>query len=183
MVYDIAWYNGTLFLGSNTGVFYFDGSQLKFVNGSQGHVWDLEVIEGDLLCGHTRGTFKVSKNSFELISEVAGGYQMIKVPDKKSTYVQGTYNGLAKFTKLEDGTWSVVKIEGVDEPVKQLCFETPNILWTAHPYKGFSRIHFKGAEYNKIDKVQKFKQKDAPSEYNAKLYNIKIKNSCVASQK
>ena len=173
MVYDIAWYNGKLFLGSNTGVFYFEGSELKFVNGSQGHVWDLDVIEGDLLCGHTRGTFKVSENSFELMSEIAGGYQMIKVPDRGSTYVQGTYNGLAMFTKHDDGTWEVVKIEGMDEPVKQLCFETPNILWTAHPYKGFSRIHFNEAQYNKVDRIQRFNQKGAPSEYNVKLYNIK----------
>lgn len=173
MVYDIAWYNGKLFLGSNTGVFYFEGSELKFVNGSQGHVWDLDVVEGDLLCGHTRGTFKVSENSFELISEVAGGYQMIKVPDRESTYVQGTYNGLVMFTKREDGSWEVVKIEGMDEPVKQLCFETPNLLWTAHPYKGFSRIHFKENQYNKVDRVQRFDQQEAPSEYNVKLYNIK----------
>ncbi|MBW8243983.1 Two component regulator three Y domain-containing protein [Muricauda oceani] len=173
MVYDIAWYNGKLFLGSNTGVFYFEGNQLKFVNGSQGHVWDLDVIEGDLLCGHTRGTFKVSENSFELMSEIAGGYQIIKVPNQSSTYVQGTYNGLAKFTKLKDGTWNVVKIEGVDDPVKQLCFETPDILWTAHPYKGFSRIHFKGTGYGTADRIQKFEQQEAPSEYNVKLYNIK----------
>lgn len=173
MVYDIAWFNNTLFLGSNTGVFYFEGNELRFVEGSQGHVWDLEVLEGDLLCGHNTGTYKVDKNKFELLSEVAGGYQIIKVPDQESTYVQGTYNGLAKFKKLENGEWDVERIEGLGAPVKQLCFETPNMLWVAHPYKGFFRIHFDAGSYGKIDEMQSFEHEGAPSEYNVKLYNIK----------
>ncbi|WP_318309098.1 helix-turn-helix and ligand-binding sensor domain-containing protein [Flagellimonas crocea] len=173
MVYDIARYNGKLFLGSNTGVFYFEGNELRFVSGSQGHVWDLRVIDGDLLCGHNTGTYKVTEKSFDLVSEIAGGYQLIKVPDQKATYIQGTYNGLAKFQKSDDGQWNVVRIEGFDDPVKQLCFETPEILWAAHPYKGFYRIHLGGDGYDKVDSIQRFTEKGAPSEYNVKLYNIK----------
>ncbi|GLU44270.1 hypothetical protein Musp01_18940 [Muricauda sp. NBRC 101325] len=173
MVYDIAWYNGKLFLGSNTGVFYFEGNQLQFVNGSQGHVWDLNVVEGDLLCGHNTGTYKVTENSFEQVGEIAGGYQIIKVPGQNATYVQGTYNGLAKFQKLENGEWDVSKIQGFDAPVKQLCFETPEILWVAHPYKGFSRLHLNKGDYEEFDEIQEFGHEGAPSEYNVKLYNIK----------
>ncbi len=175
MVYDIAWFNNTLFLGSNTGVFYFEGNELRFVEGSQGHVWDLEVIEDDLLCGHNTGTYKVNKDNFELLSPVAGGYQIIKIPDQKSTYVQGTYNGLVKFQKLDNGAWDVKRIEGFGAPVKQLCFETPDMLWVAHPYKGFSRIHFESGTYDKLDEIQSFEHEGAPSEYNVQLYNIKNK--------
>ncbi|SDQ63783.1 Two component regulator three Y domain-containing protein [Flagellimonas zhangzhouensis] len=173
MVYDIAWYNGKLFLGSNTGVFYFEGNQLQFVDGSQGHVWDLQVVEGDLLCGHNTGTYKVTEDSFEQVSEIAGGYQIIKVPGQNAAYVQGTYNGLAKFQKLENGEWNVNKIQGFDAPVKQLCFETPELLWVAHPYKGFSRLHLSEGGYQEFDKIQEFEHEGAPSEYNVKLYNIK----------
>lgn len=173
MVYDIAWFNEKLFLGSNTGVFYFDGNQLQFVKGSQGHVWDLEVVEGDLLCGHNTGTYKVTENSFEKISDISGGYQLIKVPDQNATYVQGTYNGLARFQKMGNGNWNVTKIQGYDAPIKQLCFETPNILWVAHPYKGYYRAHFASTEYDRLDDLQEFTHQNAPSEYNVKLYNIK----------
>lgn len=173
MVYDIAWYNGKLFLGSNTGVFYFEGNQLQFVDGSQGHVWDLQVVEGDLLCGHNTGTYKVTKDSFEQVSEISGGYQIIKVPGQNAAYVQGTYNGLAKFEKLENGEWEVNKIQGFDAPVKQLCFETPEILWVAHPYKGFSRLHLSEGSFEEFDRIQEFEHEGAPSEYNVKLYNIK----------
>jgi len=43
MVYDIAWYNGTLFLGSNTGVFYFDVVQLCIV--LAGRIFLLEFLD------------------------------------------------------------------------------------------------------------------------------------------
>ncbi len=172
MVYDVAWYKGKLFLGSNTGVFYFDGNQLKFVEGSQDHVWELVVLEGELLCGHNTGTYKVTENSFEELSSAAGGYQLIKVPDQVATYVQGTYNGLFKFVKTPGGEWNIHKIDGLDFPVKQLCFETPNIVWAAHPYKGYYRIHFDEG-YDKIARIQEFQGPEVPSAFNAKVYNIK----------
>ncbi|MDC6363805.1 MULTISPECIES: Two component regulator three Y domain-containing protein [Flavobacteriaceae] len=172
MVYDMVDYNGRLYLGSNTGVFYFENNTLKFVKGSQGHVWDLIEIEGDLLCGHNTGTYKIGENGFQLLTSQSGGYQIIKVPDQNATYIQGTYNGLVKFKKQPSGQWEIKKIRGVDFPVKHLSFETPNILWAAHPYKGFYRIHL-ADNYEEVVQTQRFDQDSAPSEYNVKVFNIK----------
>lgn len=173
MVYDIASYKGKLYLGSNTGVFYFEDNEFKFVNGSQGHVWDLVELEGDLLCGHNTGTYKVEENGFTPLGSITGGYQTIKVPGQNAMYVQGTYNGLSRFIKKDDGQWEINKIEGFDFPVKHLCFETPTILWAAHPYKGFYRIHFDDGDYGKVARIQQFDHDGAPSAYNVKIYNIK----------
>lgn len=172
MVYDMVNYKDRLYLGSNTGVFYFEGNTLKFVNGSQGHVWNLIEVEGDLLCGHNTGTYKVEENGFKLLTSQSGGYQIIKVPDQYATYIQGTYNGLTKFIKQPNGEWEVTKIRGIDFPVKQLSFETPSILWAAHPYKGFYRIHLDD-DYAQVVQTQRFNEESAPSEYNVKVYNIK----------
>lgn len=172
MVYDMAYHKGKLYLGSNTGVYYFEGDQLKFVDGSQGHVWDLVEMEGDLLCGHNSGTYMLDEGVFRPLTTTTGGYQTIKVPNRDATYVQGTYNGILRFVK-EDGEWLIDKVRGFDFPVKHLCFESPNILWAAHPYKGFYRIHFEGDNYDSIREVQQFKEKGSPSEYNVEVYNIK----------
>jgi len=172
MVYDMAHYQGKLYLGSNTGVYYHEGDQLKFVEGSQGHVWDLTVMEGDLICGHNSGTYKVGEEGFLPLITTTGGYQAIPVPDQRATYVQGTYNGILKYVKRE-GRWEINKIGGLDFPVKQLCFESPQVLWAAHPYKGYYRIHFEGDGYDSISRMQLFQGGDAPSQFNAKIYNIK----------
>ncbi|MEM9866249.1 MAG: Two component regulator three Y domain-containing protein [Bacteroidota bacterium] len=172
MVYDMALFNGTIYLGSNTGVFYFEDNELKFVNGSQGHVWDLEVVNDVLMCGHNTGTYKVEQNEFQSISQYAGGYEIVKIPEHQDTYMQGVYNGLATHYRTSGGDWEVNKLVGIDFPVKQLCFENPYTLWVAHPYKGFYRLHLDDT-YSRILKIDEFTDDSIPSNYNIKLYKIK----------
>ncbi|MDC6365633.1 MULTISPECIES: LuxR C-terminal-related transcriptional regulator [Flavobacteriaceae] len=173
MVYDIAWHDNKLYLGSNTGVFYFEKNQLNFVNASQGHVWDLEVVDGDLLCGHNTGTYKIQGNTFNRIADISGGYEIKKVPEQKQLYLQGTYNGLARFERIGQQAWDITRIRGVDFPIKQFCFENPETLWAVHPYKGLYRIHM-AKNYDSISHVKAYGAKDSiPSEYNIKIFNIK----------
>ncbi|WP_420603041.1 Two component regulator three Y domain-containing protein [Flagellimonas sp.] len=172
MVYDMAFYKEKLYVGSNTGIFYFEDNQLIFVEGSQGHVWDLEIVEGDLLCGHNTGTFKINNGVLERISNFSGGYEIKKIPEQSSKYIQGTYNGLVKYSKDKDGSWEVNRVSEIDFPVKQLCFETANILWVAHPYKGFYRVELNDTFDEVISKKQ-YDSDNAPSKFNVKVYNIK----------
>ncbi len=173
-VYDMAFYKGTLFLGSNTGVYYFLNDELKFVKGSQGHVWDLQVIGDELFCGHNSGTFKVGKDKFEAVVGYSGGYTMVRIPERSTTYLQGTYNGIVLYEKEDSGNWKVNRVTGLNFPIKQLCFENPNTIWVAHPYKGLYRVKF-GKDYASINKedIQQIDQKEIPNNYNVKLFNIK----------
>ncbi len=171
-VYDLAQFNEKLYLGSNTGVFCFEDDKLNFIDGSQGHVWDLEEFEGDLLVGHNTGTYKIEDGTFNLVSSLSGGYQIKKIPEQSAAYIQGTYIGLALFEKNTNGAWSVSRIDGIDFPVKQICFETPKILWAIHPYKGYFRVHF-GDTYHKVQRIQQFNGSKVPSKYNVRIYNIK----------
>ncbi|MEJ1222304.1 helix-turn-helix and ligand-binding sensor domain-containing protein [Sediminicola sp. 1XM1-17] len=173
-VYDMAFYRGTLFLGSNTGVYYFKDDELKFVKGSQGHVWDLQVIGDELFCGHNSGTFKVDKDKFESVFGLSGGYTMVKIPEKGNSYLQGTYNGIVHYEKDDSGRWSSLRVVGLNFPIKQLNFENPNTLWVAHPYKGLYRVKIdKDYSFIKEDDIQVFDQGEIPNNFNVKLYNIK----------
>ncbi|WP_081475394.1 LuxR C-terminal-related transcriptional regulator [Croceivirga radicis] len=172
MVYDIAKHDNIQYLGSNTGVFKVENEGLTFIEGSQGHVWNLSVIEGDLLCGHNTGTYKITDSNFELISPHSGGYTFVKQPNRPKTYLQGTYTGLVWFEK-KGMDWEIHKLEGYTTPVKQICFETDHILWTAHPYKGYHRVHLNPKNKRIVDSIQSFDSKENPSGYNVKIFNIK----------
>ncbi|SHJ38944.1 hypothetical protein SAMN04487911_11951 [Arenibacter nanhaiticus] len=171
-VYDMALHRGTLYLGSNTGIYYFEGEKLRFVEGSQGHIWDLEVIAGDLFCGHNTGTFILDKGNLKPISEISGGYQIAKAPGANSLYLQGTYTGLARYHKDEQGQWSVAAIQGISFPIKYLSFENPTTLWVAHPYKGLYRITLSD-DYRSVVQKQEFGPESIPNIYNIKLFKIK----------
>jgi len=170
--YDVAVYNGTTFIGSNTGLYYFENNQLHFIEGSQGHVWDLILVGEDLLAGHNTGTFKVLKNGVTKVSPYAGGYEMIAVPQRPNTYLQGTYNGIVRFSNEPDGTWQTQPIKGLSFPVKQLSFEDAQTLWVAHPYKGFYRLSL-SKTLDSVTEMQSFEHNSNINPFNVKLYNIK----------
>ncbi|MDY7394333.1 hypothetical protein UMM65_03710 [Aureibaculum sp. 2210JD6-5] len=99
-VYDIINYKNTTYIGSNTGLYYLDKKdKLQFIANSQGQVWDLKEIDGQLFCGHNNGTYLVENKKLKLISAQAGGWVIKKVPEYQNTYVQGTYVGLVSYKK------------------------------------------------------------------------------------
>lgn len=171
-VYDITRHEDRLYLGSNTGVYYFEEDELKFVNGTQGHVWDLAVVEGDLLAGHNTGTFKLADGTITDFFDYSGGYQIAKVPNRQLMYLQGTYNGFVKFTKQSPGSWTAEKIIGMDHPVEQFCFENETTVWAAHPYKGFYRAKI-DADYGRVLEYQEYRTDSIPDNYNIELFNLK----------
>ncbi|PCJ95776.1 MAG: Two component regulator three Y domain-containing protein [Flavobacteriaceae bacterium] len=171
-VYDIVFFNNRLFLGSNTGVYYFENDELKFVKGSQGHVWDLQVLNGELFCGHNTGTFKLTNGTLQKVSDISGGYLILKIPDYPNAFLQGTYTGISKFEMDGNNHWSASRVLGLDFPVNQICYENSNTIWAAHPYKGLYRIEL-DKEYKRAVNIKEFSLTDnLPSNYNVKLYNI-----------
>lgn len=171
-VYDILVHGNTVYLGSNTGIYYFEGNTLNFVSGSQGHVWDLKTIENELFAGHNTGTFKIVGDKLEKVSNITGGYQLVKVPESENTFLQGTYTGVAKYQKSQNGDWQITRIKGVGYPIKRLCFEDQRTVWAAHPYKGLFRFEL-NPELSEILETKEFGTDVIANNYNIKLYNIK----------
>ena len=171
-VYDIINYNNTLYIGSNTGLFYLDNSddKLKFIEDSQGQVWDLKEINGDLFCGHNNGTYLVQNKTLKEISNSTGGWVIKKVPETENTFIQGTYTGLVRY-KYNNGNWESKRIEGSTVPIKFLVFEDQHTAWAAHAYKGLFRVKF-DADYNNVV-FEDYKNKGLWSDFNVRVHNIK----------
>ncbi len=171
-VYDIAKHNDLLYLGSNTGVYYFKDDNLEFINGTQGHVWDLEILEGDLFAGHNTGTFQLSNGEISNVFDFSGGYQFAKVPDRPQTYLQGTYNGFARFQKRGADNWQVSRVKNLGFPIEQLCFENKSTIWAAHSYKGFYQVTIDDY-YDKVIDYNEYHTDSLRDNYNIELFNIK----------
>lgn len=155
-VYDIAFYNNTVYMGSNTGVYYFRDGNMVFLENSQGHVWDLSVVHGRLLCGHNSGTYDISDNTFERISGISGGYAIRSVPGRENLFLQCTYVGLVLYTYKGDD-WEVTLVDGIQSPLDNIVFENRHTAWASHPYKGFFRIGLSD-DYKKVTSVKTFGQ-------------------------
>ncbi|MBT9189063.1 helix-turn-helix and ligand-binding sensor domain-containing protein [Zobellia russellii] len=170
--HDVAIQDNSMYLGSNTGIYYFKDDELQFFEGSQGHVWDLELIANDVLAGHNTGTFKVDGEKLTKISDRAGGYQFVKVPEKNNVFLQGTYTGVTKYIKDSNNRWNVSTVTGIDFPVKQLCFEDNRTIWAAHHYKGLFRFKL-NEDLTAVEEKTAFDTTVLPNIYNVRLYRIK----------
>ena len=171
-VYDIINYKNTLYIGSNTGLFYLedDDFKLKFIENSQGQVWDLKEINGELFCGHNDGTFLIQNKKLNKISNSTGGWVIKKVPESNSIFIQGTYAGLVKY-KYENGKWNTLHLKGTTIPIKYLVFEDSFTAWAAHAYKGLYKIKF-DKDYKTVE-VENYKKRGLWSDFNVRVYNIK----------
>lgn len=170
-VYDIINFKGTIYIGSNTGLYFIDKNErLNFIEGSQGQVWNLKEINGQLFCGHNNGTYLLENNQLKLISNFAGGWVLKKVPEINNIYIQGTYVGLVRF-KNTNGQWEVKHLGKTTIPVKYLVFENNYTAWIAHANKGLYRVKF-DKNYDHIIELKDYNKKGLWSDFFVKINKI-----------
>nr|NQU88888.1 hypothetical protein [Bacteroidota bacterium] len=144
-------HEGTLYFGTSRGLFYLPWDELqtgcstqqfKLIPGTEGQVWALQVIDGDLFCGHNSGAFIVEGNEAELLSDIQGVWNFIKPNGTENILISGTYNGFVKYEK-KNGVWTVgEKVDGFNESSRFLVSESKNKMWMSHGYKGVFNIEF-----------------------------------------
>jgi len=104
-------------LGTNQGLFSKNlksKNNFKFIKGTNGQVWCLKKIDDTLFCGHNTGTFIISDDKVEKISDVLGVWNIQRVPGNDNLLIQGNYNGL-NILERKNNTWQFKnKIEGFD---------------------------------------------------------------------
>ncbi len=159
-VYTAAVHKGQLYIGTNQGVFkmLYPSPQISppfsLVEGSQGQVWQLQVFDNQLICGHNSGTFIVEGNAVRRISNITGGWCTLRMPGHPNILLQATYTGLVRFEKQKGGSWVFAgRVSGFSEPLKKIVFDAAGNLWAAHPNKGLFRLRLS----DDLSQVQTFK--------------------------
>ncbi len=148
-VYTAIVHKERLYVGTNRGLFVRDWPLLKqqefeLVEGSQGQTWDLIALDGQLLCGHNNGTFIIKENNeLEALSDLTGGWQFCRLPDKDDKVIQGTYLGLILLKKNQpEGLWEFeTRIRGFGWPVKRVVSgRERETFWVFVPNEGIFRL-------------------------------------------
>ncbi|MEC3965005.1 helix-turn-helix and ligand-binding sensor domain-containing protein [Flagellimonas halotolerans] len=107
LVYAALSHKGYLYLGTNQGLFYRKtGSEdaFRIIDGTEGQVWNIQLVDSTIFCGHNNGTFVVENNLAELISDFPGTWGVKPIQNRKNLLLQGNYNGLSILEKVQ-GSW------------------------------------------------------------------------------
>ncbi|MDP4207361.1 MAG: sigma-70 region 4 domain-containing protein [Bacteroidota bacterium] len=145
-VYTAVSFQNNIYLGSNQGVFQLDAnnqqSRFSFVPGTQGQVWQLSVIDNQLICGHNEGTFRIEGDKVTRLSAVTGGTSIKSITANNQEYlIQGTYTALVVYKKDKSGNWVFShKVKGFSHPVRYLEVDHLGYVWASHILKGLYRI-------------------------------------------
>ena len=180
-------HNKKLYLGTNQGLFVTDWqdsgqiNNFRLIEGTLGQVWSLEILDGELLCGHNNGTFAIEGEKATNIDQSPGGWKLLELKRHPGYLVGGTYNGLTLFKK--DGKhWRFLKkIKGFTESFRVFEEDENGDLWMSHGFKGIFRVSLS----NNLDSVissRFYTSKDGlPTNFNLNVY--KIKNRIIFTSK
>jgi len=156
VVYASAIYENYLYLGTNQGLFYKRigvESDFAFINGSQGQVWLLKVIDEVLFCGHNNGTYLVERDKIELISDIPGTWDIKPIPSHKNRLLQGNFNGLSVLEKI-DNNWALRNvIDGFDISSRFFEFIGENQVAVNREFKGIFKLGLDD-RYSKVLNVE-----------------------------
>jgi len=128
-----------VYLGTNNGLFVWENGAMSKVIGTEGQVYSVQVIQGEVILNHHNGTFSIEGNQAVPISRVQGAWVIQAHPKQTDYFIQGTYTGLSLFQKRNGKLAFLQEIQGFSESSRVMEFDG-NTLWIAHGYKGVFKI-------------------------------------------
>ncbi|NCC09092.1 MAG: hypothetical protein EOM31_01060 [Bacteroidia bacterium] len=144
-VYAEAYLPPFLYIGTNQGLYVYDvvqDSRATMVPGTSGQIWDLSVVDEQLLCGHNDYTFRVEGEKALKLVDIAGGACLKKFEHDGVQYlIQGTYTKLTLYKKNSQGLWTFYRtVEEFMNPIKYLEIDQNLTVWASHIEKGLYRL-------------------------------------------
>lgn len=145
-------FDNKLFIGTSDGLystplcnnsdFSFSQNHFQQISNSKGQVWNLSVINHQLLMGHHEGTFLIGNNN---AGQLSGGkgcwlYKSYSSPSSPYSMLIGAYNGLYGVQASNSGFSTPVRFEGLRESLRFLAIDNEDTIWASHPYRGVYKI-------------------------------------------
>ncbi|PWA06753.1 helix-turn-helix and ligand-binding sensor domain-containing protein [Flavobacterium laiguense] len=120
-VYSSVVHKGNLYVATNQGVFYhpwnidFKEGSFKLVEGTTAQAWNVQVIEGELICASNKGALLLNNGKTIQNLDPRGYFGFKSIPNHPHFFIGSTYNGFSVFEKTFSGMKFKNKIEGIDK--------------------------------------------------------------------
>lgn len=142
-VYTAAVFEGRIYLGTNQGLYFTDfpggENDYRLVPGTQGQIWDCQVIDDHLFVSHNRGAIVVHNRQAHFISEESGGF-CIRKDTQSDLLFQSTYSRMVTFRKENRDYVPDHSLDGFNDLIRFLEIDHLGNLWASHMHKGVYRL-------------------------------------------
>ncbi len=147
-------HQGTLFVGSNRGLFHLTEANgvsgqmqdntarqlFKPVAGIAGQVWSLHSTNDLLIVGAARAIYSVKKNKVAVIAALPVATYCFFQPQGRDLLFAGARNGLTVLER-KNGAWRMTgKIEGISEDIRTIAASRDGNLWLGTAFQGLVQV-------------------------------------------
>lgn len=177
--YSASFKNSSLYLGTNQGLYYAhtknlskkDELDISLINGTEGQVWSLRNIDGNIFCNSDNGVSLMNENKAEKIYE-GSSWNLIQANKYKDILVGGGYSGLFVLN-WENGKWKFShRITGFDQSCKTMIAEDmQNTIWTANSEQGIHRLKL-SEDLKKVEDIKNYNTDALPVKGNICIAKI-----------
>ncbi|MBT8319741.1 MAG: histidine kinase, partial [Gramella sp.] len=129
-----------LYLGTNQGLYIRKAGKDKFqlIPGTNGQVWFIHDIDGQILCGHDEGTFLINGDKAKKIADRLGTWMVKKYTD--DILIQGHYNGISFLRIFEGKLEALPKLPDFPHSSKFIEVDDEKNIWISNEHKGVFRL-------------------------------------------
>jgi ligand-binding sensor domain-containing protein/DNA-binding CsgD family transcriptional regulator len=170
---------GRFYLGVSNGLYetpwqsFYNPEQspyFKKVANTDGQVWGLNEVGGQLLLGHHEGVFKVNGDNANRIPEVQGAWTFVSL--NAEYMLVGTYSGLVLYQKTAAGWAYAHQFAELKESCRVMVKDERGYIWVSHPYRGLYRIEWSPGNSNKIQVKFYNSAQGLPADLNNYVFGI-----------
>jgi DNA-binding CsgD family transcriptional regulator len=129
---------GTYYTTSN-GIYFLpnDGAKSRFLTGTEGPAYGMQLINKKLYAGHHTGLFLLENGKATRLTTSDGLWQVKQLRSNPTYAIGGTYSGLQLFQINAQGILSEVqKIKGFNESSRFFEEDRKGRIWVGQYYKG-----------------------------------------------
>jgi hypothetical protein len=179
-VYTAALSGKTLYVGTNRGIFTYEADPgnrtfryAGLLDGSQGQVWELTILNGTLFCGHNAGTYILEGKSLKKISDIRGGYTLKNLEHKGFKYlIQSTYSPLVIYHNDGQSWHYDHDVAGYLEPSRFMEVDHLENVWIGHAIKGLYKLQLSD-DLDSVTSSVSFGRKDGfPSDFKIRVFKV-----------
>lgn len=182
-------FKNKLYLGTSNGLYKvaldntknlsFVKTKLEPISNTQGQVWNLSIVNDQLLMAHHEGAFLIEGDKATLLNNSSGFWKFLPLSNivPSSLMVAGNYYGLS-FFNFENGKFFKTNINAQFESARFIVVENEHTVWVSHPYKGIYRISL---NTDNTTTIKLYNQTNGLFSSLNNNYIFKIKNRLVAA--
>lgn len=171
-----------LYIGTSTGLYttrfqnqvdpLANENLFKYIKGTEGQVWGMDIIDNQLFLSHNDGGFIVEHETVKKISASSGAWKFLPLTTSTNHALLGTYDGLELLEYKNEDWHSTIKFQNWKESCRILEQDEHGSIWVAHPYRGIYKVDI-DSTYQNLTYELLGEKHELPSDFNNHLFNLK----------